>query len=253
MTEGGFEGRVAFITGAGQGFGRLFASALGARGAAIAVADIDEGAATKAAASLEEEGIEALGVVCDVAAEDHVADAMRQTVDRFGGVDILVNNAGKHLMKYKQPFSVLPRDEVRALFEVNLIGIINCSVEARVSMLERGGGVIVNIASIAGHMVTTPYGVSKLAVRGLTMALASEFARDGIRVNAISPGLMATESAMGDLPADMVEEFVQRRQLIHRLGQPEDLVGTLLHLCSDASSFVTGETLVVGGGHPLSI
>lgn len=253
MSEQSLAGKVAVITGAGRGFGRLFADVLGEKGARMAILDMDPEAAKGTVAELEQKGVEAFPVGCDVSNEDDVDSAIASVVGEFGGVDVLINNAGKHLMKYKQPFSVLPRDEVRALFEVNVIGVVNCSVACKESMKERGGGSIVNIASIAGHTCTTPYGVSKLAVRGLTRAFANEFAADNIRVNAISPGLMATESAMDDLPQEMIDDFVNNKQLIPRLGQPEELVGTLLYLCTDASAFVTGETLIVSGGFPIGI
>jgi NAD(P)-dependent dehydrogenase (short-subunit alcohol dehydrogenase family) len=154
-------------------------------------------------------------------------------------------------MEYNQPFSVLSREKLRRLFDVNVIGIVNCTLACRDSMAARGGGAVLNISSMAGHMSTTPYGVSKLAVRGLTVALATELSPDGIRVNAISPGLMATENAVADLPEALVEHIVERTQLIHRLGQMDDIVRAMLYLCSDDASFVTGETLKVSGGTPL--
>jgi 3-oxoacyl-[acyl-carrier protein] reductase len=248
-----FEGKVAFITGGGVGFGRAFARALAAEGASIVVADIDGDAGTALARDLEDAGTPALAVVCDVADEHQVQAGIDTTVERFGGVDILINNAGKHLTKYNQPFSVLERDELRALFDVNVIGVVNCSVAARPSMAARGGGVILNISSMAAYLNVSPYSVSKLAVRGLTIAFATEFAGDAIRVNGIAPGLMATENAMDDLPSALVDEFVNGRQLIHRLGVMEDIVQAMLYLCSDESSFMTGETLKVTGGFPLHL
>jgi len=246
-----FEGKVAFITGGGVGFGRAFARALAVEGATIVVADIDGAAGAALVHELEDAGTPALSVVCDVADEHQVQAGVDATVERFGGIDILINNAGKHLTKYNQPFSVLERDELRALFDVNVIGVVNCSVSARPSMAARGGGVILNISSMAAYMNVSPYSVSKLAVRGLTIAFATEFAGDKIRVNGISPGLMATENAMDDLPQSVVDEFVNDRQLIHRLGVMDDIVTAMLYLCSDESSFVTGETLKVSGGFPL--
>jgi NAD(P)-dependent dehydrogenase (short-subunit alcohol dehydrogenase family) len=106
---------------------------------------------------------------------------------------------------------------------------------------------------MAAYTSATPYSVSKLAVRGLTIAFATEFAVHNIRVNAIAPGLMATENAIADLPQSLVDEFVEQRQLIHRLGQMDDIVRAMLYLCSDESSFVTGETLKVTGGLPLFV
>jgi NAD(P)-dependent dehydrogenase (short-subunit alcohol dehydrogenase family) len=248
-----FDGKVAFITGGAIGFGRAFARALAAEGAAIAIADIDAPAGELLAKELEAAGQRAFAVACDVADERQVEAAVAASVARLGGIDVLINNAGKHLMKYNQPFGVLPRDELRALFEVNVIGVVNCSLACRPSLAARGGGAILNISSMAGHTNTTPYSVSKLAVRGLTVAFATEFAPDRIRVNAISPGLMATENAMADLPRALVDDFVENKQLIHRKGEMRDIVNAMLYLCSDEASFVTGETLRVTGGHPLYV
>src|SRR6185503_8256824 len=102
------------------------------------------------------------------------------------------------------------------------------------------------------YMSATPYAVSKLAVRGLTVAFATELAPDRIRVNAIAPGLMSTENALADLPKPLIDEFVQRLQLVHRLGTMDDIVSAMLFLCSDEASFITGETIKVSGGYPLN-
>ena len=105
---------------------------------------------------------------------------------------------------------------------------------------------------MAGNMATSPYGVSKMAVRGLTMAFAKEFADAGVRVNAIAPGLMATDSAMADLPADMVSMIINQMQYIHRQGEVADIVNMMMFLISDKASFITGETFRVSGGASLS-
>ena len=246
-----FVDKVAFITGGAIGFGRAFARALGERGASVILADIDISAARETAASLAEAGISALALECDVADEHAVEVAVAESVRRLGGIDILINNAGKHLTKYNQPFGKLPRHEVRALFDVNVMGVVNCTVACQPTMKQRGGGIVVNIASIAANLSSTPYGVSKLAVRGLTLAFATELAADGIRVNAISPGLMATENALDDLPQDFIDDFINNRQLVRRLGRMDDIVEAMLFLCSEKSSFMTGETLRVSGGYPL--
>jgi NAD(P)-dependent dehydrogenase (short-subunit alcohol dehydrogenase family) len=248
-----FSNKVAFITGGAIGFGRAFGRALGAEGASIVIADIDESAAQSTAKEFEAEGFRALAVACDVANEEQVEASVSTAVAQLGGIAILINNAGKHLTKYSQPFTVLPRFELRALFEVNVIGAVNCSVACRPSMKARGGGVMLNISSIAGYLSSSPYGVSKLAVRGLTVALAQEFSPDNIRVNAIAPGLMATENAMIDLPQDLVDGFVNNLQLVKRLGQMDDIVKAMLFLCSDDGSFVTGETIKISGGYPLGL
>src|SRR5690606_4180182 len=217
------------------------------------IADIDQPAAEQTASALRDSGYRAIAVACDVANESHVDAAVAAGIAQFGGIDILINNAGKHLTKYNQPFSVLPRAEIRALFDVNVIGVVNCTVACRESMRARGGGAVLNISSIAGYASVSPYGVSKLAVRGLTIAFATELANDKIRVNAIAPGLMGTENALADLPQDLVDNFTQNMQLVKRLGSMQDIVSSTLYLCSDEASFITGETLKVAGGYPLSI
>ncbi|MFL6087556.1 MAG: SDR family NAD(P)-dependent oxidoreductase [Mycobacterium sp.] len=247
-----FENRTAMITGGAIGFGRAFARALVAEGASVVIADIDADMAERTAASLVSNGGQAIAVECDVADTERVDAAIDAAIERFGGIDIVINNAGLHLMKYNQPFGMLSRNEIRSLFDVNVMGVINVTLACRDSMRERGGGVVLNISSMAGYMSATPYAVSKLTVRGLTVAFATELAPDRIRVNAIAPGLMNTENALADLPTPLIDEFVQRLQLVHRLGKMDDVVSAMLFLCSDEASFITGETLKVSGGYPLN-
>jgi 3-oxoacyl-[acyl-carrier protein] reductase len=244
---------MALITGGAIGFGRAFARALVAEGAAVALADIDTDMAERTAAELVSAGGHAIAVSCDVADWNQVDAAVATVVRRFGGVDILINNAGLHLTKYNQPFSVLSRNEIRELFDVNVIGVINATLACRDSMRDRGGGVVLNISSMAAYLSISPYAVSKLAVRGLTVAFATELAPDRIRVNAIAPGLMNTENALADLPRPVIDEIVHDRQLIHRLGTMDDVVSAMLFLCSDEASFITGETIKVSGGYPLNL
>ena len=247
-----FDGRTALITGGAIGFGRAFARALAAEGANVVLADIDVEGAERTAAELVSAGAHAIAVDCDVADAEAVNAAVDTASAQFGGVDIAINNAGLHLMKYNQPFGALSREEIRNLFDVNVMGVINVTLACRDSMRERGGGVVLNISSMAGFMSATPYAVSKLTVRGLTVAFATELAPDRIRVNAIAPGLMNTENALADLPTPLIDEFVQRLQLVHRLGKMDDVVSAMLFLCSDEASFITGETLKVSGGYPLN-
>ncbi|GBE63847.1 3-oxoacyl-ACP reductase [Mycobacterium sp. MFM001] len=247
-----FRGKTAVITGGAIGLGRAFARALTAEGADVAIIDIDTETAERTAAELTAQGARVIAVPCDVGDEQQVDTAVGVTVETFGGVDILINNAGRHLMKYNQPFGMLSRADIRELFDVNVIGVINCTLACRDSMRQRGGGVVLNISSMAGFMNVSPYGVSKLAVRGLTVAFASELSADRIRVNGIAPGLMNTENALADLPHALVDDIVRERQLVHRLGTMDDVVSAMLYLCSDDASFITGETLKVSGGYPLN-
>jgi 3-oxoacyl-[acyl-carrier protein] reductase len=169
------------------------------------------------------------------------------------GVDILINNAARHLKKYNQPFSSLTHQEIRSLFDVNLMGIINCSLACKPSMSDRGGGAIVNMSSAGGYMSSTPYGVTKLAVRGLTIAFATEFSSAGIRVNAIAPTIIPTDGVLSEYSDMEIDQLVNRRQLVRRRGQLADVTSTMLFLCSEDASFITGETIRVTGGASLSI
>jgi NAD(P)-dependent dehydrogenase (short-subunit alcohol dehydrogenase family) len=248
---GEFAEKVAFVTGAGAGFGEAFSHALSAQGASVVLADIDGDAASRVAAAIVSKGGQALGVVCDVADEASVADAVSKATEAFGGVDILINNAGLHSAEYNQPIAALGMEKINRLFAVNVMGGIHCAMACRASMRARGGGVILNLASLAAYLNSTIYGVSKLAVRGLTVNLATELSADNIRVNAIAPGLVATETLQREMP-ELFERFA-KTQLVHRNGQVDDIVEAMLYLCSTRSSFVSGETLKVAGGYAMQI
>jgi 3-oxoacyl-[acyl-carrier protein] reductase len=229
--------------------GRAFATALCNEGAQVAVADIDTGTATRTAKEL---GDSALAVACDVADRSSVDRALETTVDEFGGVDIVVNNAARHHKKYAQAFSSLTTEEIEGLFDVNVLGVVNCCLASCASMRERGGGAIVNVASSAAYTVGTPYGVTKLAVRGLTITFAREFGSANIRVNAIAPGMVSTESSLAEYTADELAA-VRSAQALKQSISMDDVTRVALFLCSDESALVTGETIRVTGGGWLSI
>jgi 3-oxoacyl-[acyl-carrier protein] reductase len=250
--EDHFAGRIAFITGAGRGFGRAFAEALSARGATAVIVDLDVAEAERAAEGIRGAGGSAMAIGCDVNDEGGVEGAVRQVVDACGGIDILINNAGLHSEAYNEPMAKSGVSKLRRLFDVNVMGTIICSLAARAAMAGRAGAAIVNISSSAAYGCRTAYGVSKLAVRGLTMSLAHEFGSDGIRVNAIAPGLIFTDTIRAELGAPTIS-YVMGQQIIAREGAVDDIVETMLYLCSARSSFMTGETLRVSGGFTLSI
>jgi NAD(P)-dependent dehydrogenase (short-subunit alcohol dehydrogenase family) len=243
-----FADAVAVVTGAARGFGAAFAQAFAAEGAAVALLDLDLAAAEEQAAALRAKGAQALALACDVSDAEAVDAAVARTVAELGEIGILVNNAGLHLTHYNKPFAELSRAEIEALFAVNVLGVVHCTLACAKSMGRRGGGAVVNISSLSGYQVVSPYGVSKLAVRGLTTAFAAQLGDRDIRVNAVAPGLMATESALADLPEELLRDFVVTRQSVHRRGEPADIVEAVTWLCSDAAGFVTGETLRVDGG-----
>jgi NAD(P)-dependent dehydrogenase (short-subunit alcohol dehydrogenase family) len=243
-------GKVVVITGGAAGIGRAFAEAAASRGAHIAVLDIDPDAAAHAADALRAHDVQAIGVSCDVGDEPACAAAIRAVGEQLGRIDVLVNNAAKHLMAWNVPILHLDDARWRSLIDVNLHGIVNVSRHAR-PWLARQGGVILSMSSVVGFESSNAYAFTKHAVRGLTVALAVELAADGIRVFAIAPGPMDTEAAKVELPADILASYINDKQLIKRQGTPADLVGAFLFMCSDASSFMTGETFSIGGGFPL--
>lgn len=247
-----FTDKVAFITGGATGFGRAFAQSLSAEGAAIAIADIDVPAARATAARMAGSGAEVMAVDCDVADAESIDAAVAKAVERFGGVDVLINNAARHHRKYAKGFSSLSRDEIEGLFAVNVVGMVHCSLACRASMRERGDGVILNMASSAGFTSRTPYGVTKVAVRGLTIALASEFGPDGIRVNSIAPTMTETESVLEEYTSDEIDQLVAT-QFIRRRATMADVCGAMMYLCSKEAAMVTGETVRVTGGTGLCV
>lgn len=243
--------RVAFITGGARGIGRAFAEALVSDGHRVVIADASTPAAEVAAAELG--AGRALAVHCDVADEETVQSAVATAVDHFGGIDILINNAARHLMSWSRPVTEVSTEAWRDILDVNVLGIVNCARACRPHLRAAGDGAILSVSSVSGFTSVDVYGVTKLAVRGLTVALAKAFAEDGIRVNCLAPGPMDTDSAMADLPDDLLAEFIGNKQLIRRQGRVADLIGAMRYFCSPDSSFVTGETLIVGGGFPLRV
>ena len=248
-----FKNKVAFITGGARGIGLEYAKALAAEGAAVSLADVDTDAGRAAVAEIEALGGNAVAPACDVGDENSVESAVAQTINSLGGVDILINNAARHLTTYAAPLTEMSRDKWRDMLNVNVIGIINCTSACRSSMAARGGGVVINIASIAGLMMTSPYGISKLAVRGLTVGLAAELAPDNIRVYGICPGAVDSPATIEGGSKNLREDYIHNRQLIKRQGRMTDLLGALKFFCSDEASFITGEMLVIGGGYPLRL
>ena len=239
------EGKVAIVTGAGGagvgGLGVVYARALASEGAAVVVSDIDGDAAARTAESIASTGAQAIGVRCDVTSDEDINTMVKTSDDAFGGVDILVNNAGLARGKWSEAL-ILSADEWMEILAVNTVAPIMCAKACAESMRGRGGGVIVNQSSNGALIDAGAYTVSKLALNGVTKVLADEFSNDNIRVNGIAPGVMTAK-----LPEEQVQRLLAR-QTVRRPGQPEDLVGLLLYLCSDESSFMNGQTVVIDGG-----
>jgi len=242
------EGKVAIVTGAGGGIGRKFSEALGRAGACVVLADINADAAKLAATELSTAGLQTLAVPTDITSESSVAGMASAAVNRFGGIDILVNNAALMAeLPLGTPLVDFPLDLWDRVLRVNLTGALLCIRGVVPSMKQRGGGKIINISSGGAFQPGGAYGISKLAIIGLTIHMASELGRYKINVNAIAPGMISTDAGKKARPRGMVEAFAPRMPL-KALGDPEDLYGALLFLSSHASDWVTGQTIGVDGG-----
>jgi len=245
------EGKVAVITGGGRGFGKAFGHALAARSAHVVQVDLDGAAAESVAAEIRSAGGSASAFEADVADESQVSALVGHVVAEHGGLDILINNAGLHSAEFNAPCATLGLDRLRRLFDVNVIGVLTCTLLAQQHMVGRPGASIVNISSMAAYSSPTAYGVTKLAVQGLTMMSARELGQHGIRVNAIAPGLMFTATIREELPQQVVD-MVKAQQYLDLEGTEDDVVDMMLFLVSDRARFVTGETYRVSGGASLS-
>ncbi len=239
-------GSVALVTGAGRGIGKTIARGLADAGATVAVNDID---AASAAATARELGGAARAYPADVGDPDAVQRMIEQIAADLGGLNIVINNAG---IEPKHALLDMPVSDWQRTLDVNLSAAFYTSQAAGRLMRAAGGGVIVNMASIAGHNIPLPnrasYVASKAGLIGLTKECAREFAAYNIRVNAVCPGVIETEmtAALRSNPAQMEKWLADIPQ--GRLGQPQDIVGLVLYLCSDAASYLTGQAINIDGG-----
>ncbi|KAA1058722.1 SDR family NAD(P)-dependent oxidoreductase [Azospirillum argentinense] len=244
--------RTALVTGASGGLGRHFAGVLAAAGARVALAARRRESLDAAVAEIEAAGGQAIAVPLDVTDAASVRTGVREAAGALGGLDILVNNAGATVAK---PALDYAEEEWDRVIDTNLKGAFLTAQETARVMREQGrGGSIVNIASIlglrvAGHVVA--YTASKAGLVQMTQALALEWARYGIRVNALAPGYMETDLNRDFLATDAGQALI-RRVPQRRLGRLADLDGPLLLLCSDASAYMTGAVVPVDGGHLVS-
>lgn len=245
------DGKVAIVTGAGgrgNSIGRAYACGLASAGAKLVVADLNLSGAEAVATEIVEEGGKALAIGVDIADPTSAQAMAAFAKERFGGVDILVNNAGLMAELTLTPAIQTPIDEWNKIMAVNLTGALNCSQAVVPLMQERGGGKIVNQASAGAYPANTVYGISKLALVGLTQTLARELGPAGINVNAIAPGHTMTDAGKALPSNEQFEEMINMIVAMRGKGLPDELVGALLLLCSDAGSWMTGQVLHVDGG-----
>jgi NAD(P)-dependent dehydrogenase (short-subunit alcohol dehydrogenase family) len=243
-------GKTAIVTGGGKGIGRQMAQGLAEAGANLVLCARHVEACEQAAAELEQLGVHALGLACDVRDPEHVQAVVERTVDELGAVDILVNNAGTVWGASPED---MPLEGWQKVVDVNLTGVFLCSQAAGRKMIAGSGGVIVNIASVAGLRGGPPeimnsivYNATKGGVIAFSRDLACKWARHGIRVNAIAPGWFPSD--MANFVLDQHGEELVKHVPLGRFGGPDDLKGVVVFLASQASAYVTGHTLVVDGG-----
>lgn len=244
--------RVALVTGAAGGLGRTFCLALAAAGARVVAADLNLAGAQQTAEAAGAAGGQAVAVAVDVTREAETGQMVAAAVDRWGRVDILVNNAALYATLSRQPFYELPLDEWDRVMAVNLKGPLLCARAVYPVMKQQGYGKIINIASatfFSGSPLWSHYVASKGGLIGLTRTLAREAGPAGICVNAVAPGFTLTEASKAVMPE--AESYGVSRGALQRAEQPEDVAGLVVFLASDASNFITGQTIVVDGGRQL--
>ena len=244
---GVLDGKVAIVTGGGRGIGSRYCRGLAAEGARVMVADLNEAGARQVAGE-----VGGASTHVDVADEQSVRAMVATTQSTFGRVDILINNAAMftEVLQPRKAFDQIPVEEWDRVMAVNVRGTWLCARTVAPIFREQRSGVIINISSgtiFSGTEGFAHYVTSKAAVWGLARVLARELGPFGVRVNAITPGLTSSEMVQEVYPAEALTDRAQAR-VFRREQIPEDLVGTVIFLCSDASAFITGQTLNVDGG-----
>jgi NAD(P)-dependent dehydrogenase (short-subunit alcohol dehydrogenase family) len=245
------QGRVALVTGGADGIGRATAVAFATAGAKVVVADIQDDEAQITVESITSRGGQAIYVKTDVSDEYAVKALVAKVVDTYGGLDVAFNNAG--IEGPEGPTADVGMDDWQKVISINLMGVWLSMKYEIPAMLERGGGAIVNTASVAG-LVGFPnlpaYVASKHGVVGLTKNAALEYCTQGIRVNAVCPGVIRTEMIDRIIEeGEQTEDDLTAATPLGRLGQPEEIAKAVLWLCSEEASFVVGHTMTIDGAY----
>lgn len=242
------DGKVAIITGAGQGIGEATARKAAAEGAKVVVADINEAAAQKVAVAIDPRGNNSLAVTCDITNEESVGKMIDRVIEKFGKIDVLVNNAGITADAF---FHKMTSDQWQRVVNVNLNGTYNVCRAIVPYMREQKSGKIVNVASIAayGNVAQANYSAAKAGIIGLSRSLAKELGRYNINVNVVLPGMTLTDMVK-TIPPKVMEEKTQKI-FLGRAGLPEEQANVICFLASEEASFITGVDIQVSGGREL--
>lgn len=245
------DGSSAIVTGASSGIGRRIAEGFAAQGVDTTICSREQGNVDPVAEEINEGGTpgRVLPIECDVRDRESVDEMVARTVEEFGGVDVLVNNAGA---VFKCDFDDLSENGWRTIVDINLHGVYNCTHSAR-DALKEGGGSVINISSVRSQEAApheTHYGAAKAGVNNLTKSLASEWAADGVRVNCVAPGFIATPGAVTAGDTDPSE--IDREKVDRKTGTTAEIADVVEFLASPAASFIDGEILTVRGVPPHS-
>lgn len=246
----GLKDRVVIITGAGQGIGRVFAKSFAKVGARAVIAELNEKKAASVAEEIMKAGGTALAVTTDVADPASIKEMVEVVEDEYGGIDVLINNAGIFSTLEMRPFDQIPLEEWERVLRVNLTGPFLCARAVLPAMRRAGWGRIINVASGAvrlGRPNYLHYIATKAALAGMSLSMARELGPDNITVNAILPGATLTEIERKTVTPTQKERIIAM-QCIPRAEVPEDLVGAVLFLASEASAFITGQSINLDGG-----
>ncbi len=242
-----FQDKVAVVTGAGQGIGEGYAKALAAEGASVVVAEIAEQQGERVAREIQEAGGKAIFVRTDVSSEESTLALGAAAREAFGGVDHLVNNAAIYGNMELHSLLTVPMEYYDRFMSVNMTGCLLATRGVYESMVERGGGSIVNQSSAAAWMGAGYYGIAKLAMHAITQSLARELGPRNIRVNAIAPGPTDTEATRKIVP-DGICDMILSSMPLSRMGTVDDIVQGCLFLLSDQANWITAQILAVDGG-----
>jgi NAD(P)-dependent dehydrogenase (short-subunit alcohol dehydrogenase family) len=247
--EFGLSGRVAFVTGASRGIGRAIAHALARHGAMVVAASRKLEGCEAVAAEIRAAGGQATALACHIGEPAQITAAMQEIDRRHGRLDILVNNAATN--PYFGPALDMELSAYQKTVDVNIRGYFWTSVEAARRMIARGKGAIVNVASVNAFRPMdgqAVYSMTKAAIVNMTQALAREWARQGVRVNALVPGLVETRFAAAIHQNEKLRAAMERLVPMGRIAQPEEMAGAVVYLVSDAASYTTGSCLTADGG-----
>ncbi len=246
---GRFHGKTVLVTGAAAGLGRAFALAFAREGARMIIVDINETGMAETVVLVEEAGGEAATYQCDLSCEDEISALGKDVLDRYRALDVLINNAGLHAGEIAQGYFGLGLAKWQHYFTINCFAPLLLA-EALRPALAQAKGVIINQSSMASYTPATAYGLTKATLNAATYAMATQFARDGVRAVAIAPGLMATEAAQQGV-SDENWQRLRSMQLVQRQGAPEDIANLGLFLASPEGSFINNQVYLCDGGSAL--